>query len=223
MTRKAERIAAKDNAWQWSRTEQTRRNLLDAAREVFCEQGFTDTAIVAVVRRAGSSVGSLYHHFGGKTELFVALWEDYEDSREREAAEAVAAARAAGESDPLELFLVGTRSFLEGCWRRRDLIELWMDGDGPPGFELMRRARGREWIRQNSVLLEAGSEPVDRLVVGVLTSVIGEAGREIGTCARKRDADAICHATLALIRRLDPLHIDPLRIADPRTHRGTTH
>ncbi|MEB8342908.1 TetR/AcrR family transcriptional regulator [Streptomyces endophyticus] len=218
MTRKAERIAAKDNAWQWSRTEQTRRTLLDAAREVFCEQGFTDTAIVAVVRRAGSSVGSLYHHFGGKTELFVALWEDYENSREREAAEAVAAARAAGETDPLELFLVGTRSFLEGCWRRRDLIELWMDGDGPPGFELMRRARGREWIRQNAVLLEAGSEPVDRLVVGVLTSVIGEAGREIGTCARKRDADAICHATLALIRRLDPLHIDPLRTPHPRPH-----
>ncbi|GAA0450713.1 TetR/AcrR family transcriptional regulator [Streptomyces olivaceiscleroticus] len=207
MTRKAERTSGKGNAWQWSRTEQTRRALLDAAREVFCEKGFADTAIVAVVRRAGSSVGSLYHHFGGKTELFVALWEDYEDAREHDASEAVAQAKAAGEKDPLELFLVGARSFLEGCWRRRDLVRLWMDGDGPPGFELMRRARGRQWIRQNAVLLEAGSEPVDRLVVGVLTSIIGEAGREIGTCSRKRDADAICHATIALIRRLDPLNV----------------
>ncbi|MEV1023281.1 TetR/AcrR family transcriptional regulator [Streptomyces sp. NPDC050264] len=207
MTRKAVRTTARDSAWQWNRSEQTRRALLDAAREIFCEQGFTDSAIVAVVRRAGSSVGSLYHHFGGKTELFVALWEDYEDARERDASEAVAQAKEAGETDPLELFLVGTRSFLDGCWRRRDLVRLWMDGDGPPGFELMRRGRGREWIRRNAVLLGAGGEPVDRLVVGVLTSVIGEAGREIGTCSRKRDADAIRDATVVLIRRLDPLHV----------------
>ncbi|MFI8993455.1 TetR/AcrR family transcriptional regulator [Streptomyces sp. NPDC053542] len=207
MPRKAEQRPAKEGAWQWSRTAQTRRELLDAAREVFCEQGFTEASVAAVVRRAGSSVGSLYHHFGGKTELFVAVWDDYESSRERNAADAVARARKAGESDPLELFLVGTRSFLEDCWRRRDLVRLWMDGDAPPGFTLMRRARGREWVRQNAILLKAGDAPADRLVVSLMTSITGEAGREIAACSRKRDADALTETTLTLIRRLDPLGI----------------
>ncbi len=29
-------------AWQWGRTAQTRRALLDAARQVFAERGFSD-------------------------------------------------------------------------------------------------------------------------------------------------------------------------------------
>ena len=59
-------------SWQWARTAETQRALLDAARAVFAEQGFADASIADVVERAGSSVGSLYHHFGGKSELFIA-------------------------------------------------------------------------------------------------------------------------------------------------------
>lgn len=200
------RKAGSGNAWRWSRTAQTRRVLLDAAREVFCEQGFAESSIAEVVRRAGSSVGSLYHHFGGKTELFLALWEDHQSAHEHAAADAVAKARARGEQDPLNLFVVGTRAFLEGSWRRRDLVQLFMDGDGPPGFELIRRTRGREWVRQNAVLLGAGTSAVDRLTVAVLTTMIGEAGREVATSASKREANRIADAAIVLIRRLDPLH-----------------
>ena len=64
---------AAGGAWQWGRTAQTQRALLDAARAVFAEQGFDKTSIADLVERAGSSVGSLYHHFGGKSELFLAL------------------------------------------------------------------------------------------------------------------------------------------------------
>lgn len=196
------------NAWQWSRTAETRRVLLQAAREVFAEKGFAEAGVAAMVERAGSSTGSLYHHFGGKTELFLALWEDHQSAHEQAAANAVAKARAGGEQDPLNLFIVGARAFLEGSWQRRDLARLFMDGDGPPGFELVRRSRGREWVRQNAVLLGAGTDPVDRLTVAVLTTVIGEAGREIATCATKRKANQITEAAIRLIRRLDPLRDD---------------
>jgi AcrR family transcriptional regulator len=57
---------ASAGSWQWARTAETQRALLDAAREVFTEQGFAEANIADVVKRAGSSVGSLYHHFGGK-------------------------------------------------------------------------------------------------------------------------------------------------------------
>jgi AcrR family transcriptional regulator len=193
------------NAWQWSRTAETRRVLLQTAREVFGEKGFAEASVADVVERAGSSVGSLYHHFGGKTELFLALWEDHQATQEQNAMSAVSKARNGGETDPLTLFILGAQAFLEGSWQRRDLVRLFMDGDGPPGFELMRRTRGREWVRQNAVLLGAGTDPVDRVTVAVLTTVIGEAGREIATCSTKREANKIVEAAIRLIRRLDPL------------------
>jgi len=193
------------NAWQWSRTAETRRGMLRAAREVFTERGFADASVADVVERAGSSVGSLYHHFGGKSELFLALWEDHQVAYEESATTAVAAARESGETDPVELFIAGAQAFLEGSWERHDLVRLFMDGDGPPGFELMRRTRSREWVRQNAVLLGAGADPVARVTVAVLTTIIGEAGREIAACETKEEADTVAAAAIRLIRRLDPL------------------
>jgi AcrR family transcriptional regulator len=193
------------SAWRWSRTGETRRVLLRAARDVFAEKGFAEAGIADVVNRAESSVGSLYHHFGGKAELFLALWEDHQAAHEQNAVEAVSKARTDGVHDPLALFIAGARAFLEGSWQRRDLTLLFMDGDGPPGFELIRRTRNREWVRQNAVLLDAGDDPVERMTVAVLTTIIGEASREIATCSTRRSADMVIEAALRLIRRLDPL------------------
>lgn len=196
------------NAWQWSRTAETRRVLLQAAREIFTEQGFTKASVAEVVDRAGSSVGSLYHHFGGKAEVFMALWQDHHDAHEQRASSAVAKARADGEQDPLALFIAGARAYLECSWERRDLARLFMEGDGPPGFEFMRRARGHEWVRQNAVLLGASADPVDRLMVAVLTTIIAEAAHEIATCETEAEADTIADAAVRFIQRLDPLGAD---------------
>ncbi|MGW7514293.1 TetR/AcrR family transcriptional regulator [Streptomyces sp. NPDC054796] len=214
MARRTARPASGGSAWQWSRTAETRRTLLTAAREVFGEQGFAEASVAAVVKRAGSSVGSLYHHFGGKSELFLALWEDHQTTHERSAASAVAKARESGVHTPLGLFTVGARAFLDCSWQRRDLVRLFMDGDGPPGFELVRRTRNREWIRQNAVLLGIGTDSVDRLTAAALTAVMGEAGREIAMCATRRQADEITEAALVLIQRLDPTTPGPARHGD---------
>src|SRR5215470_18720857 len=104
------------SSWQWGRTAQTQRALLDAARDVFTKQGFAEASIADVVERAGSSVGSLYHHFGGKSELFLALWHEHQRTHEEAASQAVARLRAAGVTDTTELFCAGARAFLEGSW-----------------------------------------------------------------------------------------------------------
>src|SRR5215470_12688421 len=114
------------NSWQWGRTAQTQRALLDAARDVFARQGFAEASIADVVERAGSSVGSLYHHFGGKSELFLALWQEHQMAYEAAASAAVAEARKAGLTDPGELFAAGARAFLQGSWQRRDLALLFL-------------------------------------------------------------------------------------------------
>jgi AcrR family transcriptional regulator len=189
-------------SWQWARTAETQRALLDAAREVFTEQGFADASIADVVERAGSSVGSLYHHFGGKSELFIAVWQDHQQAQEAAASEAVARAKKAGVTDPFELFSAGARAFLEGCWQRRDLAVLFYAGDGPPGFELMKRRRGREWIGQNDALLRLSDTSFDRLYATILTSLIGEGGREVAAAKTRRQASKLIDAVIEYARRL---------------------
>jgi AcrR family transcriptional regulator len=189
-------------SWQWARTAGTQRALLDAAREVFTEQGFAGASIAEVVRRAGSSVGSLYHHFGGKSELFIALWHEHQAAHDQAASGAVAQARRAGVTDPHELFSRGARAYLEGSWERRDLAMLFLSGDRPPGFEVMARRRGHEWLAQNDALLRLSDSSFDRLYVTTLTSIIGEGSREVAGAASRRQANKVIDATLEYIRRL---------------------
>jgi AcrR family transcriptional regulator len=189
-------------SWQWGRTAQTQRALLDAAREVFTRQGFAEASIADVVERARSSVGSLYHHFGGKSELFLALWQEHQAAYEKAASAAVAAARRAGIADPTELFAAGARAYLNGSWQRRDLAMLFSAGDGPPGFEVMMRHRGHEWIRQNDALLQLADTSLDRLYAAVLTSVIGEGAREVAAAKTRAQADEIIDAVIEYARRL---------------------
>lgn len=189
-------------AWQWRRTPQTQRALLDAARQVFAERGFSDASIAHIVERAGSSVGSLYHHFGGKNEIFIALWEQHQLAHEEEASKAVADARSKGVTDSGELFEAGARAFLQGSWERRDLALLFTSGDAPPGFEVIMRRRGREWICQNDALLHLTDMPVDRVYASILTSLIGEGAREVAAAKNRRQAETITDAVIEYARRL---------------------
>ena len=199
-------------AWQWSRTAQTQRALLDAARQVFTERGFSDASIADIVQRAGSSVGSLYHHFGGKSELYVALWEEHQLAHEEAASQAVAEARKKGVTDPGRQFETGARAFLQGSWQRLDLALLFASGDAPPGFEVMRRRRGREWISQNDSLLRLTDEPMDRLYAAILTSLIGEGAYEVAAAKSRRHAEQVIDAVIGYARRL--LAGGPRRPAD---------
>jgi AcrR family transcriptional regulator len=189
-------------SWQWGSTPKTRRALLEAARQVFTEQGYAQTSIADVVERASSSVGSLYHHFGGKSELFLALWHEHQRTYEEAASKAVARLRKAGETDTTELFCAGARAFLEGSWLRRDLTLLFSSGDGPPDFEVTKRRRGSEWVAQNDVLLGLADAPFDRLYATMLTSLIGEGARQVASAPNRRQANQVIEAMLEYARRL---------------------
>ena len=204
MTTPARQPRAKSggSSWQWARTAETQRAMLDAAREVFVAHGFSDASIADIVERAGSSVGSLYHHFGGKSELYVALWQEYTRAQDEAASQAVAKARRSGVTDPFQLFTTGARAYLEGSWDRRDLAMLFVSGDTPPGFEVMRRRHGHEWIGQNDSLLRLSDNSFDRLYATVLTSLIGEGAREVALAKNRRQANTVITAVIEYARRL---------------------
>lgn len=70
-------------ARRWAKTDATQRRILDAATQVFATKGFTAATIAEVVAGSGASIGSIYHHFGGKSELFLAIFEQMADAVER--------------------------------------------------------------------------------------------------------------------------------------------
>lgn len=60
---------------RWAKTDATQQRILDAATEVFGERGFSAATMGDIAARSGASIGSIYHHFGGKNELFLAIYE----------------------------------------------------------------------------------------------------------------------------------------------------
>ncbi|OLT40643.1 TetR family transcriptional regulator [Saccharomonospora sp. CUA-673] len=189
---------------RWAKTEETRKQVLDAAAAVFIEQGYTRTGVSEIVSRAGSSVGSVYHHFGGKAEVYLALWESYVGELAHAAADAVAKVRASGVEDPLAQFEAGTRAYLDATWRRRHLYSIFYSGDAPPEFETMRRERSQEWVRRNVMILGLGKNVEDRLSVASLTSVVGDAARITAGCRTAAQARRVAEHAVVLIRRLYP-------------------
>lgn len=151
----------------------TRGSLLAAAREVFVSKGFAEAGVTDVVSRAEASVGSLYHHFSGKADLYLTLWEEFQARQAQRTKQAARAARAGGESDPMRVFVSAARAYLDGCLEERELAALFLRGDGPPGFDVLMRDRLRSWAQRNAALFE--DEPALAVVVtGALAAAVSE-------------------------------------------------
>jgi len=190
---------------KWSSTEGVRTEFLDAARKVFAKRGFSDASVTEVVDQAGASVGSLYHHFGSKTDLFIALWERHHKEQQAIAAEAVAKARATGTTEPFDLFVAGSRAYLGATWPRRGLVKIFSLGDTPPGFQSKQREGSRAWIANNFRLLGAEDEAVQRALVFLATSFLGEARREIANARTAKEARELVAAMTEVIERMRPM------------------
>lgn len=157
----------------------TRSALLRAASQVFRTVGFSKAGVSEVVSVAGASVGSLYHHFGGKADLYLALYEEFQARQQERTHEAVVEARDAGESDPTRLMNIASRAYLLGCVEERETTRLFFSGDGPPGFEYQLRERLTEWTDRNVALFRKAEEPVDEALLLVVSGSMLVAVAEI--------------------------------------------
>jgi AcrR family transcriptional regulator len=107
------------------RKDQTRRQLLDAARTVFLREGFLRAAVEEVAAEAGFTTGAVYSAFGGKAELFLAVLDERIDERVRGLREA-----ARGAASPETAARAVARQWIETLRREPDwtllLIEFWV-------------------------------------------------------------------------------------------------
>ncbi|WP_018184198.1 TetR/AcrR family transcriptional regulator [Kaistia granuli] len=90
------------------RTEKTRAALIAAARALFVDKGYAETATPEIVTAAGITRGALYHHFRDKRDLFRAVAE----AEARAVAEDIERG-AEARDDPVEALLAGSRAYLD--------------------------------------------------------------------------------------------------------------
>jgi AcrR family transcriptional regulator len=181
----------------------TRSGLLAAARQVFTEDGFAQAGVTEIVTRAGASVGSLYHHFTGKADLYLVLYDEFQNELAERTRSAVRRARDRGVKDPKKLFLAGARAYLDGCLEQRDLARLFVSGDGPPGFDLVMRRRVREWATKNAEFFARSEKPVDEAVAVVLTGAMVVTVAEVALGEDDKRARRLADGVLEVMSRID--------------------
>jgi AcrR family transcriptional regulator len=180
----------------------TRGQLLAAAREVFTLEGYAEAGVTDIVALAGASVGSLYHHFSGKADLYLALYEELSTELEVRTRSAVRASRAAGVTDPLQLLVAGARGYLAVCIEQRELTAMFTRGDGPPGFELLWRHRLVNWVKKNTEFFARSGEPLDEAAAIVMTGALMLAVAEVSLAADGARAQELADGVLAVMSRL---------------------
>ena len=186
-------------ARRWAKTGATQQRILDAATEAFATSGFTATTMADVVAGSGASIGSIYHHFGGKSELFLATFEQMADAVDRRID---AAMEQAGGAEPRRVFELHVRAYLEAMWENRRLAGVLTSGDTPPGFDVARRHRMQAAFRSWMAVLELDTSPRGQLLGRVLVSIMAESSLMVAACENANDVPPIIDATIDWIDRL---------------------
>jgi AcrR family transcriptional regulator len=169
---------------QRERSQATTGSLVEAARDLFAEDGYASTSLEAVVAKAGMTKGALYHHYAGKRELFAAVFA----AEQRKLTDVVAAAYARHE-DPWDGFEAGCRAFVEACQEPGVQRIFLLDAPAALGWEEMRQ-------------IESGS--MEMMVLGIERAI--EAGRLAPRDPRQLAHllfGAICESAMVVARAAD--------------------
>ena len=194
-------------------SESTRAALLQAARELFTEHGYANTATEDIAQRAGVTRGALYYQFRDKFGLFRAIVEDLN----LHIVQKVMSAMQSDQEEQKDLWdqivRAGTEAFLDACLdpavQRIVLIESiavlgWQEElalDEKYGLGVVRGAI--QELMNAGLVAPQPLEPLARLVL----SVEREAARYI---ARTDDIPAARKEMSASLERL----LDGLRVKD---------
>jgi AcrR family transcriptional regulator len=186
---------------QQERTETTTASLVQAARELFAEDGYAATSLNAVVAKAGVTKGALYHHYSGKRDLFAAVFA----GEQERLSEAIVAAYQRRE-DPWEAFEAGAAAFVEACQEPGAQRIFLLDAPSALGWETIRKLEsGSLQMMEQGIrrAIEAGSieerpvEPLAHLLFGALCESAMVVARAPDQRAALDDALAELHRLLA--------------------------
>ncbi|HEY9565903.1 MAG TPA: TetR/AcrR family transcriptional regulator [Nocardioides sp.] len=201
----------------------TKRALVEAAADLFTENGYASTSLDAIVSAAQVTKGALYHHYSGKQALFEAVFEQVEGS----AAQAIARA-VKGVQDPWEKSLEGLRAFLDVVQDptyRRVVIQ---EGPAVLGYERFREREERSSFAivldiVNNVL-SAGpwelEEPMIEVFSRIFFGALSSAGDSVAMSQKPEETGARVEAAIAfMLQGMRSLVDQGVELEDPVTGR----
>jgi AcrR family transcriptional regulator len=101
------------------RGEQTRAAIIQAAHDLFVQQGYHGTSMRQIARNADTALGGLYNHFASKEEVFQAVFLVYHPYRE------VIPAILAAQAETIEQFAQDTiRRMLKAIHGQPEFLNL---------------------------------------------------------------------------------------------------
>ncbi|WP_328352640.1 TetR/AcrR family transcriptional regulator [Streptomyces sp. NBC_00445] len=186
---------------EWRRSAGTKKAVLDAARQLFNEKGYDGTNINDIVAASGVSVGSIYHQFGGKREVFRAL-ADSSLARHKEVSERAAKkAIAAGETNPLRVYVAGAKAYLLDTWKQRDIdrVSILLEGPAP---EAARSREQRARYLRGSLGITIGEPPVADATGYALYGLLYGAATQLVNIEDRRTANEVIDYFAKLILKM---------------------
>ena len=183
---------------QEERRAATRAALLAAGRELFATRGFTAVPAEEVVRTAGVTRGAMYHHFGDKTELFAAVFEQLEE----EITDDLAASLADVPADDLVPRAIS--AFLDICSRPDVLRIALTDAPAALGWQRWREVERRhglglvnELLAQRAAFTAEVPPVLGQVVLGAVIEAALMIAHSDDPAAARREAEASLGALLA--------------------------
>ena len=150
------------------RTEQTQQALIAAARRLFVDKGYAETATPDIVSAAGVTRGALYHHFEDKRALFRAVIE-----QEAEKVAEEIESRSADAQSPRDALLSGASAYFDAMAAEGRTRLLLLEAPAVLGAEAsaIDRENAEESLRRGlaAMLPAAGAQ------LGALTSLLSAA------------------------------------------------
>lgn len=178
-------------------TDATQHRILDAATEVFAVRGFSVATIADIVASSGASLASIYRHFGGMRELFLAVFDRVATDIGGHIDES-----AATGADDRSAFEAAARAYLDALWRHRQVAGVFASVDVPPGFAVVRESRLRHALQRWAPASALDPSPRGQLVIRMLGAIMAEASSLVILCDDRSDVALITDATVEAIDRV---------------------
>ena len=185
---------------QRERSASTIDELLAAARRLFAERGYAGTSLENVVDAVGVTKGALYHHFGGKRDLFRAVYE-----REQQSLAEICATASRRRRDLRLKFTESIRAFFEASLDPGVQRITLIDAPAALGWQEMREIEYRYTLALIITALEvamAQGRVTRRPVLPLAHLVFGAACEGVMLVARSDDQRDMTRNVLAELDRL---------------------
>jgi AcrR family transcriptional regulator len=157
--------------------EESKANILEAARTIFAEHGYAEASMRSIARQAGISVGGLYLYFRNKEELYLIFMQDWMKKLNDRTRDALF-----GLENPVEALETFIRIALDFALNNREIIALQGRELGFSfGSEIKKKfsRERRKWIASiiqkgiaNGVFREGNADEAAKVIFNMLRGFV---------------------------------------------------